>query len=645
MIRTGLITSFVLCLCLPVPLHAQEAAGHAHHGSGGQADRTVKPPKLFLDKSPKIVEYQLKRLSNAELLAAERSTDSPKYIPVYAAILTRAGLPSGERRAAAEALAKLRSTSVVQELLTGLGTLTTDDDATARLARDLASALLAEPKSALLEHRDELQQSLAAKSAWARRAAVAGLLVAGRTDDVRKHAGESPEHAIDFLAAVHWLGDQKQRDALRGDILALLANDQPVEVRRRAIAALATLSSDGTDDFARLAGLYAEQPLRAEAVKAMLQVPVSASDEKLLPTLTEKLVEGAEATPIAERTSESFIDAVQLAEKLMAGLPADTSRAYRERLRKVAVRVVRVRTVEEEMRYDVKYFAVEAGRPVEVILINQDVMPHNFVVTAPGALKEVAFEAAKMAPDQAPGGKQYVPASDKVLFATSMVPSGKQERLSFSAPQTPGEYPFVCTFPNHWMRMYGVMVVVDDLDAWQKKPTVPADPIGNNRSFVRKWTTADLEGQLVTGLRGRSPEIGQRLIQEATCLQCHKLNGQGGVVGPDLGGLAERWKGDTRGILQEILDPSHKIDPKYAVQSVLTADGKVYSGIIVAEDKDSLSIVSSPEQTQPLTIPRDDVDEIVKSSKSIMPIGLLDQYTQDEIFEILAYLTTQPAAR
>jgi putative heme-binding domain-containing protein len=323
-------------------------------------------------------------------------------------------------------------------------------------------------------------------------------------------------------------------------------------------------------------------------------------------------------------------------------LPDATSRAYRARLRAVAVRVVRIRTVEEEMRYDVKFFAVEADRPVEIILKNEDLMPHNLVITSPGALKEVAFAAAKMAPDQVTDGKQYVPASDKVLHATAMVPAGKQERLAFSAPQAPGEYPFVCTFPNHWMRMYGVMLVVADLDQWQKQPKPPADPIGNNRSFVRKWALSDLAGEIETALRGRSPEIGERLFKEASCQQCHKMRGTGGAVGPDLSDVVSRWKGDKLAILQEILDPSHKIESKYAVQSVLTSDGKVYSGIIVAEDKNSLSLLSSPEQTSPTVIARDDVDEIVKSSKSIMPNGLLDQYTRDEIFEILSYLTSPP---
>ncbi|MGN6136275.1 MAG: plastocyanin/azurin family copper-binding protein [Aureliella sp.] len=611
------------------------AAGHDH------AAAVVKPPKIFLDKSPKIIEYQLKRLSNAELLLAERSPENPKTIPVYAAILVRSGIPSGERRAAAVALAQLKSTSVIEELLVALNTLPADDAAeTARSAKDLTAALLAEPRQELGARSDLLRKDLDATSPWARRAAAAGLLLAGKVDLVSGHAAQSAESAVDMLVAVSWLDAPEARAALRPLVLPWLEAKEPLAVRRQAIRTLGSIPDQASDTFQRLAQLVQEEPLREDAVRALASVPPAARDRQLAARLAERLIADAEATPIADRSSDRFVDAIGLAESLLPALPEEVSRAYRQRLRGVAVRTVRIRTVEEEMRYDVKFFAVEAGRPVEVILKNEDLMPHNLVITAPGALKEVAFAAAKMAPDEVNDGKQYVPQSDKVLHATSMVPAGKQERLAFSAPTTAGEYPFVCTFPNHWMRMYGVMVVVEDLDAWEKQPTVPADPIGNNRSFVRKWSLADLASELETGLRGRSREIGERLFKEASCQQCHKVGGQGGVVGPDLSDVATRWKGDSRGILQEVLEPSHKIDAKYAVQSVLTADGKVYSGIIVAEDKNGLALISSPEQTEPTRIARDDVEEIVKSSKSIMPIGLLDQYTKDEIFEILSYLIT-----
>lgn len=635
----------ILCL-LPLPtLLAQD--DHAHHApTAAQA----KAPKLFLDKSPKVIEYQLKRLSNAELLLAERSPDDAKYTPIYVAIVTRAAMPASDRQAAVAALARLRSTSVVQEILTAIDALSSDAPESARSARDLTTLLLAESEASLQQHANVLQQALTSRTPSTRRAAAAGLLAsqaASQAETVRRHSRESPDAAIDMLTAISILTNEQSRNSLRSDIIEMLDHPERIEntsatqklsIQQQAVQALATTSVESADKFARLVALYSQEALRDEVVRAILTVPATERDPQLAAKLSDQLIATAEATPIDARTTDRFIDASQLAESLFAALPAETSRGLRERWRAISVRVVRIKTVEEEMRYDLKYFAVEAGRPVEIVLQNGDLMPHNLVITQPGALKEIAMLAAKMAPDQTTHGKQYVPDDTRVLLATTMVSAGKQERLAFEAPTTAGEYPFVCTFPNHWMRMYGVMVVVNDLDAWQKQPKLPADPIGNNRSFVRKWNLSDLAPELETGVRGRSAEIGTRLLKEATCLQCHKLRGEGGVVGPDLTDVAKRLKQDKLAILQEIIDPSHKIDPKYAVQQILTSDSKVFSGIVVEETKESISLIASPDQPTAIKIARDDIEEITKSSKSIMPVGLLDQYTKDEIFEILALL-------
>lgn len=643
---TNLITTALLGLLMLLTQAVIAQDAHDHHGATASA---AKPPKLFLDKSPKVIEYQLKRLKNEELLLAERSPEDAKFIPVYAAIVARAAMPASDRRSAAEALGKLRSTSVVQEIVGAIDSLPSDVPESARSARDLTNLLLTETVQALKDQASALEKSLASPAAWTRQATAAALLTAGHVETVRKQAAQSPERTIDFLTAIALLTNEDARNALRSDVVAVLENasqwesapsDQGIAVQRQAIRTLATLSADGSDKFARLVTLYSQEALRDDAVRAMLTIPASQRDARRATQLSEQLIATAEATPIDARTTDRFIDAAQLAESLLPALTAETSRALRQRWQAISVRVVRIKTVEEEMRYDLKYFAVEAGRPVEIVLQNGDLMPHNLVVTEPGALKEIAMLAAKMPPDHAPHGKQYVPEDPRVLFATSMVSAGKQERLSFEAPAVVGEYPFVCTFPNHWMRMYGVMVVVSDLDAWQKQPKPPADPIGNNRSFVRKWNHQELAPDIESGIRGRSAEIGVKLFKEATCLQCHKLRGEGGIVGPDLTDVAKRFKQDKPAILQEIIDPSHKIDPKYAVQQVLTSDGKVYSGIVVEDNKELISIVTSPDQTTPIKIARDDIDEVVKSSKSIMPVGLLDQYTKDEIFEILALLVT-----
>jgi hypothetical protein len=76
-----------------------------------------------------------------------------------------------------------------------------------------------------------------------------------------------------------------------------------------------------------------------------------------------------------------------------------------------------------------------------------------------------------------PEAKAFVPDLPLVLHSTTLVKPGETMRLAFTAPAEPGEYIYVCTFPGHWVRMYGVMLVVPNLEAWEAKPTVPIDPM------------------------------------------------------------------------------------------------------------------------------------------------------------------------
>lgn len=89
---------------------------HDHDGDGPK----LAPPKVFLDKSPRVVAYQLKRLDNQRLLMVERKTDDEKYIPVYSAILTRVGMTPQFRVEAVQALAKLTDSDPVTVLLDGI---------------------------------------------------------------------------------------------------------------------------------------------------------------------------------------------------------------------------------------------------------------------------------------------------------------------------------------------------------------------------------------------------------------------------------------------------------------------------------------------------------------------------------------------
>jgi hypothetical protein len=128
---------------------------------------------------------------------------------------------------------------------------------------------------------------------------------------------------------------------------------------------------------------------------------------------------------------------------------------------------------------------------VQIILDNPDGMPHNLVITAPGAVQEIGIAGGMLQPPNDPKLKPFIPDSPKVLFASHLVQPGKSETLAFDAPKDPGEYGYVCTFPGHWVRMYGVMLVVPDLDAYDANPTVPIDPLTNKPFESAKQTTTD----------------------------------------------------------------------------------------------------------------------------------------------------------
>jgi len=120
---------------------------------------------------------------------------------------------------------------------------------------------------------------------------------------------------------------------------------------------------------------------------------------------------------------------------------------------------IRISTVPERMLFDVKRFEVKAGQPVKLILSNPDAMQHNLVIVKPGALEEVGTAGNEMAKDPEGMKKDYVPKSDKVLAATKLINAGATATLRFKAPTEPGSYPYVCTFPGHWVIMNGVMEV------------------------------------------------------------------------------------------------------------------------------------------------------------------------------------------
>ena len=450
------------------------------------------PPRILLDQPLRAVEYQLGRLTSEELSKVERKDDDVRYRPVYVALLTRKGLPRNFRDEALAALVKLDKTSATHVLLEALAKVPIDDTFT---AEKLLALLLGQPAATLRQQRDLLMQTIDRPSPpLVLRGAYGALLVADGADAVWKLALTRDGHLVELLHSVAHLplvaGNVSPLGAQLFTPVAAIAapgaNDTARDTATRVAAfmALAWTRRDAAtfEILAREIISGASEDTRVAAARSWLLMPDGAWSKddvslKGIESVARAIVAWVGKTAPDRRIEPGMLDVIQLGEKLASALPAETARTIRRDLRALGVQVVRIEAVPEQMAFDLKWFVIEAGKPVQIVLSNPDAMPHNLVVGQPGSLKEVVTLSGAMPLPTDPSVKPYVPNTPLVLFATRMLQSGDTERLGFRAPTTAGEYLYVCTFPGHWLRMYGVMLVVPDLEAWEAKPTVPTDPM------------------------------------------------------------------------------------------------------------------------------------------------------------------------
>jgi azurin/sugar phosphate isomerase/epimerase len=111
------------------------------------------------------------------------------------------------------------------------------------------------------------------------------------------------------------------------------------------------------------------------------------------------------------------------------------------------------------LQYVQKQLTAKAGEKLTLILKNPDVVPHNWVLARPGSLQKLGDLCNLMITDPQGLARHYVPDSKDVLAYTDMVNPKQDFTIHFTAPAEKGDYPFLCTFPGHWMVMNGVLKV------------------------------------------------------------------------------------------------------------------------------------------------------------------------------------------
>lgn len=641
---TASLLMFTL-LCPLAPLAGAEE--HDHEPKAAEA-----PPTIFLDKAPRIVEFQLKQLTNKQLTALERKTDHIKYAPIYFALLTRPGLEAKFRREAVEALVKLNKSDAASELIAALVRVDEETDEETleprqMMLRELGTMLLRDKKEALAAKRDELAAMAGdANDARAKEIGYAALMTGdGGIEQAMQLTIEKENGQRYLFGSASLIKDKAILAALYGAAETAIAETSDDQTRAAAIDALSHVPGKEAQAFALLSDLITQGNSAAAAAGAMKRIPAEKWPKTDLAPLAQAVVKLLAAIPTEERTSLAAIDATQLGYELAATLPADKSAPITKALGELGVRIIVLKAPMEQMIFDRKWFAVEAGKPVQVVFQNTDVMPHNFVLLTPGSLEEIGTAAESMQPSSDPNAKQFVPDSPKVLAAMQLVQLGQTGRLSFTAPTEPGEYPYVCTYPGHWRRMYGVMVVVKDLEKFNAAPVEPKDPLGNTRSLVKMWTLDDFKGKLTNIEKTASAQRGEAIFKEAGCGLCHKMQGKGGAVGPELTEVFKKWKGIREDLLREILEPSKVIDEKYRPQILETRDGDRLFGLIASETDDAVMILTNPQNPVPQKVLKSDIEDRTKGQTSMMPLGLMNIFKESEILDLLRYLESGGSAK
>ena len=117
-----------------------------------------------------------------------------------------------------------------------------------------------------------------------------------------------------------------------------------------------------------------------------------------------------------------------------------------------------IRTVVDQMRFDIDEFTVRAGESVKIWFENPDYSPHNLIVGEPDSAAEIAAAAEALGPIGFAVG--FLPDNDRIIAATELLYYREYQMIEFTAPSATGDYDFLCTFPNHWMTMRGLMRVV-----------------------------------------------------------------------------------------------------------------------------------------------------------------------------------------
>jgi putative membrane-bound dehydrogenase-like protein len=144
---------------------------------------------------------------------------------------------------------------------------------------------------------------------------------------------------------------------------------------------------------------------------------------------------------------------------------------------------------------------------------------------------------------------------------------------------------------------------------------------------------ADLKRRLTPESLERADRSAGRAIFQKTCANCHKLFDAGGAIGPDLTG-SQRTNLDY--LLENMIDPSASVARDFQMQIIETTAGRVITGLVTSESKVAVTIQTANEK---IVVPASEIERRTTADVSMMPDGMLKDFSTDQIRNLIAYLS------
>jgi len=175
-------------------------------------------------------------------------------------------------------------------------------------------------------------------------------------------------------------------------------------------------------------------------------------------------------------------------------------------------------------------------------------------------------------------------------------------------------------------------------DSLSKPPppsfAIPAiTPKGPGKAYAVKDAVAAMPAKLT----GRDFARGKAMFTATACIMCHRLNNEGGGIGPDISGAGGRYS--IRDLLENIIEPSLVISDQFGSEQIERSDGEPIVGRVVGEEAGELLIMANPFMPDEKTRVKTTAVTTRKAFPvSLMPPGLINSLNEEELKDLLAYI-------